>query len=107
MKEEDIKFREKRWEKLFSRISKLLKLKRNLSASKTHFDFGCGLGIFIKILAEKFPKISFVGIDIEKSRIKTAKQRYAKKNLKFKCSEKIAGKYDSTSTIFVLHEIKA
>lgn len=69
-------------------------------------DFGCGLGIFTKILAEKFPKISFAGIDIDKARIKTAKQRYKKKNLKFKCSKKITGKYDSASSIFVLHEIK-
>lgn len=100
------KFREKKWNKIFPKIGSALDLKRNLSKTKKHLDFGCGDAIFTKILAERHPNIKVCGIDLDKDKIKIAKNRFVLKNLYLKCSKKISGKYDSITVTFTLHEIK-
>lgn len=101
----EIEFREKRWMREFPKVEKALNLEKNLSRSETHLDFGCGRGIFANILARKFPRINFVGIDIDEEKISIANKRYKRENIVFKCSKKIKEKYDSITAIFVLHEI--
>ena len=75
--------------------------------SKKHLDFGCGYGALPFLLAKDFPKLKVVGIDIDKDQIKIGKQRYKRKNLQLKCTDKITGKFDSISSFFSIHHLKA
>ncbi|MCW4019606.1 MAG: HAD-IA family hydrolase, partial [Candidatus Bathyarchaeota archaeon] len=96
---------ERRWKRRFHVVEDRLRLRENVLNSKRHLDFGCGFGTFAKILAEKYPYVEVYGIDVDKEKIETGKRRYSLPNLHLINSNKIVGKYDSITAIFVLHEI--
>ena len=84
-------------------INKKLNLGKYVGHGK-HLDFGCGWGFFMRALKEKFSDLDVVGIDANKKKISFAKKMY-KLPLKFICSNKITGMYDSVSVKFVFHEV--
>lgn len=73
---------------------------------KRHLDFGCGRGEFLRFIAGKFPKRQFVGIEIDKEKLKIARNKNNRKNIQYRLSSKITGKFDLITMIFVPHEIK-
>ena len=104
MDNSEIVFREERWKKNFPSTCKALSIDKYIRKSREHLDLGCGIGIFTKLLAEKYPKTLFTGQDIDKESIAIAKSRQIAPNLKFVCKKNVDDKYDSISCIFMLHE---
>lgn len=104
MSEQEIKRIEKDMNKLVIDLDKNLNLKKELSQSENHLDFGCGYGIFTFMFSKHFPKLNILGTDINKGTIDIAKKMYSSRKLKF--STKLGGKFDSITVVHVLHEIK-
>lgn len=75
-----------------------------ISKGRKHLDFGCGKGEFAGMLARKYPNLEVTGIDASKESIAEAIKIHLP-NLKFICSKKITGFYDSINVFSVLHEL--
>ncbi len=97
---------EKAWKKRFSEFDELFDFKRSLD--KSHLDLGCGFGAFLKILADKYPKVKFYGFDVDKDEIILGKKLYNNKNIFLERLKTLSKeeKYDTISVFFVLHEIE-
>jgi ubiquinone/menaquinone biosynthesis C-methylase UbiE len=103
MKKSEIAEIEKLWKRRFFTYDKIFDFNKNIG--KRHLDFGCGIGTFAKMLAEKYSESFIMGMDIDEQKIEIAKKIYTKFNLKFKCLRKAEEKFDSITVILVLHEI--
>jgi len=103
---ERLEFIEKDWKKKYSEYDQIFDFGRNLG--KKHLDFGCGFGAFLKILADKYPKKEFYGVDMDKDELSIGKKIYKNKNLHLSGLNSVYGKekFDSVSFFFVLHEIE-
>lgn len=98
------KKREKtKWGRLFPKLWNNLYLGKNLKHK--HLDFGCGNGIFDKLIAEK-KDIKILAIDSDKLKIKSGRENYANKKIIFTSHLKGKEKFDSISLIRVIHEIR-
>jgi len=102
--QDDIIENEKRWAKRFEAVEDMLGLRANIQDSKKHLDFGCGFGTFPRILAEKYSTVQVYGIGIDEKKIQAGRSRYSLPNLRLIHSDKITGKYDSITSLLVLHE---
>lgn len=101
-----LEFIEKEWKKRFADFDKIFDFGKNIGWK--HLDFGCGFGAFLKILADKYPKKEFYGVDFDKNELIIGKKIYKNKNLFLKSFKGVYGKekFDSISFFFVLHEIE-
>ena len=57
-------------------------------------DFGCGDGRVLQAFAEKYPDISFVGVDLSKENISVARDKYSSSNISY---HQVAGGVEDTS----------
>jgi cyclopropane fatty-acyl-phospholipid synthase-like methyltransferase len=108
MKELEIKLQKKenKWKTRYFKENFQGKLKPFIMKSSTHLDFGCGFGFLAYLLAKDYSKAKIFGIDKNQRSINLANKKYRKSNLKFNCTDKITGKYDSISAFFVIHHLK-
>lgn len=106
MKNTELRFREKRTKENFFKLTKDFELDKNLRGKKKILDFGCGYGFFTKLLARRYPNKKIVGLEISKNKIKFAKKVNNSKNITYKLSKGIIGKYDVIIATFTIHEIK-
>ena len=90
--------------KRFQVLEDMLDLRANILNGRRHLDFGCGFGTFAKMLAVKHPSVQVYGIDMDGEKIQMGKRRYNLPNLQLMHSEEIIGKYDSVTSLLVLHE---
>ena len=66
--------------------------------SRKHLDFGCGFGFITYMMACRYPKTRFVGIDINKEKIRLGRKRYNAHNLELK----VSGTDDFPQALFYL-----
>jgi len=101
-----LEFIEKDWKKKYPEFDKIFDFSRNIG--NRHLDFGCCFGAFLNIVADKFPKKEFYGVDFDKNELVIGKKIYNNKNLHFCNFRNIYGKekFDSVSFFFVLHEVE-
>lgn len=55
----------------FEQLCKIIEIDKPFSMN----DLGCGYGALYEFLADKYPKFSYVGIDVSQAMIETARQR--------------------------------
>lgn len=94
------------WKKKFPEFDKIFDFSHNLGTK--HLDFGCGIGAFLKIVSDKYPRKEFYGVEIDKTELILADKLYKNKNLYFSRLKNISEKhkFDSVSFFFVLHEVQ-
>ena len=109
----DIKDREVYLERLAGPLEEKLRVAKYISAdAKNVLDVGCADGAVTIALAKLFPKISFLGVDLDKDFVKKAQKIATREkiaNVKFEAvylRDLLARpqKYDAVSFISVLHE---
>jgi SAM-dependent methyltransferase len=94
-------------------LSKLPALGARLEAGARVLDVGCGGGWAIVQIAERFPKTSCVGVDIEPHSIELAQALIAERGLTERCEARHVsadhlasdGMYDVVTSFLVVHEI--
>lgn len=76
---------------------------------KRILDLGCGFGYFTYLLAKKFPSSYVVGLDVNKSKIQNARQKFKLNNLDFfvgdACNFKLNNLFDIIIAIDLFHHI--
>ena len=77
----------------------------NLPAKGTAIDYGCGTGIFTKLLKEELPDWKICGTDISQKAIQNAKKRNLKSINFFVLKDKNQEKYDFLFTHHVLEHV--
>jgi SAM-dependent methyltransferase len=94
-------------------LPKLPQLQARLENGARVLDVGCGAGHALVHLAERFPKVTCVGVDNEPYSIELATTLIAEHNLVGRCearlmgAERLAedGAYDVATSFLVIHEI--
>jgi len=62
-------------------------LREFIEKSKVICDLGCGDGAFIFSVAQEFPKIKIIGVDISPRRINGLKEKFKQQNYLFLCED--------------------
>jgi SAM-dependent methyltransferase len=94
-------------------LPRLPALGERLRGGARVLDVGCGGGWAVVQLAERFPQVSCVGIDIEPYSVELARQLIAERGLESRCQARLqgvdqleeAGAYDVATSFLVVHEI--
>jgi SAM-dependent methyltransferase len=94
-------------------LPKLPRLAARLQAGARVLDVGCGGGWALVQLAERFPKITCVGVDNEPYSIELANRLIAERGLGARCEARLMdaqrlaedGAYDIATSFLVIHEI--
>jgi SAM-dependent methyltransferase len=94
-------------------LPRLPRLQARLEAGARVLDVGCGAGYALVHLAERFPRITAVGVDNEPYSIELADRLIAERGLSGRCearrvgAERLAedGAYDVATSFLVIHEI--
>lgn len=94
-------------------LPKLPALERRFIDGARVLDVGCGAGWALVHLAERFPKISCVGVDIEPRSIQLANELIRSRGLADRCAARLMsaeslaeeGAYDIATSFLVVHEI--
>ena len=94
-------------------LPRLPNLAARLEAGAHVLDVGCGAGYALAHLAERFPKVTCVGVDNEPYSIELANRLIAERGLTSRCearlmgAERLAedGAYDVATSFLVIHEI--
>ena len=94
-------------------LPRLPELEARLAAGARVLDVGCGAGWAVVQLAERFPDITCVGIDIEPYSVELGRQRIAERQLTDRCEvrqqsvDQLAEQdaYDVVTSFLVVHEI--
>lgn len=94
-------------------LPKLPQLQARFERGARVLDVGCGAGYALVHLAERFPKVTCVGVDNEPYSIELAKELIAERGLSGRCearlmgAERLAedGAYDVATSFLVIHEI--
>lgn len=88
-------------------------LRARLERARRLLDVGCGGGWALVTLAERFPALRCVGVDIEPRSVEMAKQLIAARGLEARCEARLVGAerlaedgaYDVATSFLVIHEI--
>jgi SAM-dependent methyltransferase len=94
-------------------LPKLPSLQARFQSGVRVLDVGCGGGWALVQLAERFPKITCVGVDNEPYSIELARKLIAERNLAGRCEARLMdaqrlaedGAYDVATSFLVIHEI--
>jgi SAM-dependent methyltransferase len=94
-------------------LPKLPALQVRFEAGARVLDVGCGGGWALVQLAERFPKVTCVGVDNEPYSIELANKLIAQRNLAGRCEARLMdaqqlaedGAYDVATSFLVVHEI--
>ena len=94
-------------------LPRLPELEARLAAGARVLDVGCGAGWAVVQLAERFPDITCVGIDVEPYSVELGRQRIAERQLTDRCEvrqqsvDQLAEQeaYDVVTSFLVVHEI--
>ena len=94
-------------------LPRLPEFEARLAAGARVLDVGCGAGWAVVQLAERFPDITCVGIDIEPYSVELGRQRIAERQLTDRCEvrqqsvDQLAEQdaYDVVTSFLVVHEI--
>jgi SAM-dependent methyltransferase len=94
-------------------LPKLPKLQARFEAGARVLDVGCGGGWALVQLAERFPKVTCVGVDNEPYSIELANRLIAERGLTDRCEARLMeaqrlaedGAYDIATSFLVIHEI--
>lgn len=94
-------------------LPKLPSLQARFQSGVRVLDVGCGSGWALVQLAERFPKITCVGVDNEPYSIELARKLIADRNLAGRCEARLMdaqrlaedGAYDVATSFLVIHEI--
>ncbi|HEX9496590.1 MAG TPA: methyltransferase domain-containing protein [Candidatus Limnocylindria bacterium] len=94
-------------------LPKLPRLRARFEAGARVLDVGCGAGQALVHFAERFPKITAVGVDNEPYSIELAKALIAERGLAGRCDARLMqaqrlaedGAYDIATSFLVIHEI--
>ena len=94
-------------------LPKLPKLERRFADGARVLDVGCGAGWALVHLAERFPKTTCVGVDIEPRSIELANDLIRSRGLARRCAARVMGAerlaedgaYDIATSFLVVHEI--
>jgi cyclopropane fatty-acyl-phospholipid synthase-like methyltransferase len=94
-------------------LPKLPKLQARFEAGARVLDVGCGGGWALVQLAERFPKVTCVGVDNEPHSIALANKLIAERHLGARCSARLMdaqrlaedAAYDVATSFLVVHEI--
>lgn len=94
-------------------LPKLPTLQAQLEAGGRVLDVGCGGGWAVVQIAERFPKVQCVGVDIEPHSIELARGLIAQRGLTDRCEARLqsadelaeGGSYDVATSFLVIHEI--
>ena len=95
------------------RVPQLPRLKASLSEGARVLDVGCGGGWAIVQIAERFPQVRCVGIDLEAHSVDLARQLIEERGLQDRCEARLEsvdrlgedGAYDLVTSFLVVHEI--
>ncbi len=98
---------------LDSVLPKLPGLRSRFEAGARVLDVGCGGGWAVVQLAERFPKVRCVGVDVEPVSIELAKALVRERGLADRCEARLIsadrlaedGAYDVVTSFLVVHEI--
>jgi SAM-dependent methyltransferase len=94
-------------------LPRLPSLAERLQAGARVLDVGCGGGWAVVQLAERFPEVSCVGIDLEPYSVELARRLIAERGLDGRCQARAQGvdqlqepaAYDVVTSFLVVHEI--
>jgi len=94
-------------------LPQLPELEARLNEGGRVLDVGCGGGWAVVQLAERFPNISCLGVDLEPHSVELAQQLIARRGLVDRCEAKVQsvdqladdGAYDVATSFLVVHEI--
>jgi SAM-dependent methyltransferase len=94
-------------------LPRLPDLEARLADGGRVLDVGCGGGWALVQLAERFPKASCVGVDVEPDSVELALRLIAERGLADRCEARVqgadqleeAGVYDVATSFLVVHEI--
>lgn len=94
-------------------LPKLTKLQAQLEAGGRVLDVGCGGGWAVVQIAEQFPKVQCVGVDIEPHSIELARRLITECGLTDRCEVRLqsadelaeGSSYDVATSFLVIHEI--
>ncbi len=94
-------------------LPRLPSVRERLESGARVLDVGCGGGWALVQLAERFPKIRCLGVDLEPYSIELAKKLIADRGLKGRCEARLLsaghlaedGAYDLATSFLVVHEI--
>jgi SAM-dependent methyltransferase len=94
-------------------LPKLPTLQARFEAGARVLDVGCGGGWALVQLAERFPKVTCVGVDNEPYSIELANRLITERNLRGRCEARLLdaqrlaedGAYDVATSFLVIHEI--
>lgn len=89
-------------------------VRERLEAGARVLDVGCGAGWAVVQLAERFPRIRCVGVDVEPYSVELARQLIAERRLADRCEARLLsagrlaedGAYDLATSFLVVHEIQ-
>jgi SAM-dependent methyltransferase len=95
-------------------LPKLPRLQARFEAGARVLDVGCGAGYALVHLAERFPKVTAVGVDNEPYSIELANTLIAERELTGRCEARLMGAerlaedaaYDVATSFLVIHEIE-
>lgn len=99
---------------LDSVLPDLPELKARLESGGRLLDVGCGAGWAMVQLAERFPRLSCVGVDIEPHSVELARDLIAERGLSDRCEARLvdadtvpeAESFDFATSFLVIHEIE-